>query len=671
MTDLPPNVYRLPQRAFDAIPGSPWVYWIPDGLRRLFEELPGLGEVAQPRQGTATSDNARFLRFWWEIGWRHIALGCYDRVEARASGKKWFPYMKGGAYHKWYGNQDYVVNWGDDSAEIAAFDRAVIRNPDYYFREGVTYSYLTSAAFSARYSPGGFVFDVAGSSLFPDDMSLVLSVMNSSFAAYALKLINPTVNFQVGDLARLPIPTISSDDLQDLTRQAIALAETAEQQDETTFDFVAPPRWDTGLDDLTTAQARLTALESQIDDEVYCLYDISDEDRAAIEAELGFTNNDLRFTGDNSNGETVEIVNPESEIENRQELAVRWISYAVGIVLGRFTIGDLRFTNDQPPIQNRQSKIGNAIYRREDFAAGSLPAPDEAEFDQLVGPVERFAYVDADGGRHFFPAEVEAALRDLALPDGIAMLDEGHERDLPALVERALMLMLDVKREDVKREEGNHASRFTHHATPNTEEVIKVGAGSDLRKFLSRDFFTRWHLRWYRKRPVYWPLQSARRNYGFVLFHERVDKATLYVLQRDYLDHKLNGLRLQIGDLRGQAESLSGAARKRVERQIDGATQQLDEITEFAGTMERAVREGYEPEPNWIDDGVILRLAPLWELIPIWKREPKKYWERLEQGDYDWSHIAMRYWPERVREKCRTNKSFAIAHGHEEWYEGE
>jgi len=306
--------------------------------------------------------------------------------------------------------------------------------------------------------------------------------------------------------------------------------------------------------------------------------------------------------------------------------------------------------------------LGSAIHRREDFAVGSLPTPDEAEFDQLVGPVERFAYVDDEGGRHLFPAEVEAALQDLALPDGIGVLDEGHARDLPALIEKALVLMWGAE---------------------GAQEIIAGGAGGDpstasaaalrasLRKFLERDFFTRWHLRWYRKRPVYWPLQSARRNYGFVLFHERVDQATLYVLQREYLDHKLNGLQLRIGDLRAQLEGKEGRARKQIEQQIDKTTQLLDEIAEFAKRMERIIRAGYEPAPNWIDDGVILRMAPLWELIPVWKREPKKYWERLERGDYDWSHVARRYWPERVREACRGNKSFAIAHGHEEWYEGE
>ncbi|MBC7250989.1 MAG: BREX-1 system adenine-specific DNA-methyltransferase PglX [Anaerolineae bacterium] len=641
------HTYRVAQRRFDAIPGSPWVYWIPEGIRRLFQELPSLGEVAKPAVGLQTADNFRFLRYWWEVGRGRIGFGCRDRAQARASGKRWFPYMKGGAYRKWYGNQEHVVNWWDDGREIQTFygpdGRLASRpqNMDYYFREGVTWSDLSSTGFGVRYLPPGFVFDVKGSSGFPlpEHRLIVLAVMNSPWMGFALALLNPTVSFQVGDISRVPFKQPDSQQRErvgSLTRSAVDIRRWEAMVDETTFDFLAPPRWDTGLDDLAAAQARLAALEAQIDDEVYRLYGINDEDRATIEAELA---------GGSSAEDDTQHETRNTPPMTRQELAVRWISYAVGVVLGRF----------QPGVGGA---LGRAVYRREDFAVGSLPAPDETEFDALVGPPERFAYVDEAGGRHLFPAEVEAALRELALPDGIAVLDKGHPRDLPALVERALHLMLDW-------------DAATDHETRNTDAVIKAGADGDLRRFLERDFFTKWHLKWYRKRPVYWPLQSVRRSYGFVLFHERVDRMTLYTLQRDYLDHKLNGLRLRIGDLRGQLETLSGAARKRVERQIDKTAQLLDEVNEFAQTMERIVREGYEPAPNWIDDGVILRLAPLWELIPIWEREPKKYWERLERGDYDWSHIAMRYWPERVREKCKTNKSFAIAHGHEEWYEGD
>ena len=96
-----------------------------------------------------------------------------------------------------------------------------------------------------------------------------------------------------------------------------------------------------------------------------------------------------------------------------------------------------------------------------------------------------------------------------------------------------------------------------------------------------------------------------------------------------------------------------------------------EELAQFAVDLEEITSNGYEPDPNWIDDGMILRMAPLWKVIPIWQKEPKKYWERLENGDYDWSHIAMRYWPERVTEKCKSNKSYAIAHNLEHLYEGD
>jgi hypothetical protein len=649
-SQLPLNIYRVAQRRFDAIPGSPWVYWVSDDIRELFERLPSLGEVAQPRQGLATADNFRFLRYWWEVGPGRIGFGCLNRDEARVGDKRWFPHMKGGAHRRWYGNQEHAVNWQDDGRQMCAFAPAVIRNPDYYFREGVTFTDLTGGDLSMRWTPPGFLFDHAGNCLFPSVAHVwpLLAILNSK-AFNHLMHINPTIHYYIGDFNRMPVPRdgLQLSDLNHHAQRCTRLQTSSTQADEATFDFVAPPRWDTGIADQSAAAARLAALEAQINDEVYRLYGISDADRAAIEAELAGG-----VTPDHEGGEGDEDAEREEGADEgpvtREELAVRWISYAVGIVLGRF----------QPGVRGA---LGSAIYHRDDFAIGSLPAPDEVEFDELIGPPERFACVGTEGGRHLFAPEVEAALRALALTDGIAVLDEGRLRDLPALVERALGLMLEAGKQVDKEEVDKGAA--TEYAIRNTQEVIRLGANGDLRAFLSKDFFTEWHLRWYRKRPVYWPLQSARRSCGFVLFHERVDRLTLYTLQRDYLDYKLNAVRQQVADLNQAATMQSGASRRATEREAAKVAALLDELTEFARTMERIVRGGYEPEPNWIDDGVILRLAPLWELLPLWRAEPKKYWERLARGDFDWSHIAMKYWPARVRAKCATNKSFAIAHG--------
>lgn len=641
------NTYQVAQHRFDAIPGRPWAYWLSEELRSLFESLPALDDIASMRVGLQTGKNERFIRYWWEVGLPGIGFNQPGGFDAQKSEKKWFPYMKGGGYQKWFGNQDYVVNWENDGREIKNFYGANGRlasrpqNTEYYFREGITYSYLTSGNFSVRYSPAGFVFDVAGSSIFPNRSALIwqlMSILNSVWVRYGLLLINPTVNFQVGDLKKLPVSTQAISSLESVAFRATHYQMVKGTEVETQFDYVTPIGW-RSVEDLLAREREISNLEDFVNKAVFDAYRISEQDQKLINTEL------LSISYDENEDAVLQNIEDEDHTgikDTQEELSISWIGYGLGIILGRF----------QPGIPG---KLGSAVYRREDFAIGSLPAPSEAEFDELVGPPQQFAYVDAEGGRHVFPAAIEQALRALAVPDGVTVLDEGHPRDLPTLVEQALRLML-----------GETAAQDIIRAATGDSSGSPAAA---LRKFLERDFFTQWHLKWYRKRPIYWPLQSARRSYGFVLFHEKVDKQILYRLQRDYLDAKRNGLRLHLDDLRGQTDGQSGAPLKQLERQIDKTAQTLAEIEEFARTIERLARAGYEPDPDWIDDGVILRLAPLWELIPIWKTEPKKHWERLAAGDFDWSHIAMRYWPERVREACRTNKSFAIAHGRESWYE--
>lgn len=618
-----PAVYHYRQGDFAAIPGAPWVYWITPGIRHLFETLPNLGDIAPPRQGLATADNFRFLRYWWEAGVGRIGLGCADAGQAEVSGKKWFPYMKGGSFQRWYGNQEYCVNWTTDGAEIRYLEgqgRTIASRPqntNFYFRRGVTYSYLTSGTFSARLSPGGFIFDVAGSSLFPDDVPLALAVLNSTFAAYALKVLNPTVNFQVGDLARLPIPAGSSATLTALVDEAITLARVDSREDERTFEFVAPPSWLTGVADVRARMERLAAVEREIDEEVFRLYGIGAADRQAIAAEL----NDPR-----PSNEAEEARESQAETEEEAaraavgeaDLALAWVSYAVGIVLGRFGPGEAE-------------ALGSAIV----LTDGAAP-------------------------RHLFSPEVEGALRALAVPDGIASLEVGHPADLVARVEGALSLML---------------------GEAESARVVAVACGDETRtsdpprRFLERDFF-RGHVQRYRKRPIYWLLSSAKRAHGYYVWHERLTRDTLPRLQgSSYLGGTINHLRQRIADQRRLLPGVQGAERRAIEREIEHGEELLAEAEEFARALkaiteqrdERGQIAGWEPE---LDDGVILNLAPLHPIVPAWSAEPRKFWERLAAGEFDWSFTARRYWPDRTRAKCRANKSYAIAHGRPDWYEG-
>lgn len=203
-----PYRYTFNQENFSKIPGSPIAYWATNQVINIFNRNKLLKEAAMPRQGLATADNNRFLRLWHEVYIDKIGFNKLNRTEAMKSGCKWFPYNKGGEYRKWYGNQEYVINWNEDGKELQNFKRAVIRNQEFYFRECITWSFVSSSYFGARYSPPGFIFDVGGSSLFPkvDDIKILTGLLTSKISSYFLSFINPTLNYQVGNIGSIPIP---------------------------------------------------------------------------------------------------------------------------------------------------------------------------------------------------------------------------------------------------------------------------------------------------------------------------------------------------------------------------------------------------------------------------------------------------------------------------------
>ncbi|MDR9786287.1 MAG: BREX-1 system adenine-specific DNA-methyltransferase PglX [Peptococcaceae bacterium MAG4] len=145
---------------------KPIAYWITEVVSNIFEKHNGIAHYGDPKQGIATADNNRFLRLWHEVNICKVEFSCEDRESAKNCKKKWFPYNKGGEFRKWYGNNLYLINWENDGMEIRNFKKAVLRNQNYYFREGITWTWISASYFGSRYSPKGFLFDVAGSTLF-------------------------------------------------------------------------------------------------------------------------------------------------------------------------------------------------------------------------------------------------------------------------------------------------------------------------------------------------------------------------------------------------------------------------------------------------------------------------------------------------------------------------
>lgn len=148
--------YEAKQTDFHSIPGAPIAYWASDRVRKIFAINRPLSAVCKPTQGLATADNGRFLRYWNEVDISKIGFGYKNCEEAKNSKLKWFPYNKGGAFRKWYGNQEFVVNWENNGLEIKNFIGSVVRNPDTYFYKSISWSKISSSDISMRYFQNGF-----------------------------------------------------------------------------------------------------------------------------------------------------------------------------------------------------------------------------------------------------------------------------------------------------------------------------------------------------------------------------------------------------------------------------------------------------------------------------------------------------------------------------------
>lgn len=231
---------------FSKIPGSPVAYWVSENFIRAFENGRLLGEIASSKQGIATADNNRFLREWYEVNVEKILFDCSTHEESKTSPAKWYPYNKGGEFRKWYGNNDYVVNWQYDGAELRNFKKSVIRNPNFYFMPCFSWSLISSSVAAFRYKPKGHIFDVAGMSCFSNDkLHYLLALCNSSCAMKVLEVIAPTINYQCGDIANIPVIIPDSDEVEnhvkELVKDNIDSCKTDWDYYEVSWDFEKHP----------------------------------------------------------------------------------------------------------------------------------------------------------------------------------------------------------------------------------------------------------------------------------------------------------------------------------------------------------------------------------------------------------------------------------------------
>jgi hypothetical protein len=597
-----PLVFTSLQEDFDTIPERPWVYWLSETVRNLFNELNLLGDKATPRVGLQTGKNARFVRKWWEVGFSNVERNNPSCLQTKLTMYKWFPYMKGGSTLSWFGNQEHIVNWKNDGAEIRNFKdkkgKLLSRpqNTAFYFHKGVTWSLISSKGFAARISPGGFIFDVAGMTCFPTEkqMTVTLAALNSTLAKFILAALNPTINFQVGDIERLPIPDQSSETLDTMVEEAINLAKQDSSENEITYDFIHPPLSVVNIDE---RHARLRCIEEEIDKEVTHLYGLSEGDRLVLKTELEDMptatngNEEDNESGESDDEETTESAWTEST------LARAWISYAFGIILGRYAIGETKGLG-----------LGN------------------------------------------FDEKTSNEIRKLVYADGVMVSEKGHPQDITIRTLHCL--------EQMRGQETAHMIiQEVVHSNGDPEELLR----DYLDRFTGSPEVSFWrhHFQLYRQRPIYWPLQSPKRKLTVWVFQERFTKDTLFKVRSEFVDPKVRWLESRIKEFKDKAEQRAGTEKRKFEKKASELADTLDDVQEFSNRLNSIIQKGYTPH---IDDGVLINAAPLWEILPSWP-DTKKAWQDLEDEKYDWANQAMAYWPEHVKKKCKADKSLAIAHG--------
>ena len=330
-TEFPAMKNRFAQTSqsnFSKIPGSPVAYWVSSAFLKTFD-ADKLGKIADTNNGFTTGDNNRFLRQWFEVRFSSIDFTEKSVETAKQSRQKWFPYNKGGDFRKWYGNNDYVINWGNDGQELKAYGHLVPRSLKYMFHESVTWNKITSGFNAFRYKATGTMFDVAGLSMFPHDKKDLLYLMalcNSIYTRKVLEIISPTLNCETGHVSSIPvIENEKFESVTELAKENVDLSKSDWDAFETSWDFQKHPlirnahtikeafsQWQTECEERFT---QLKANEEELNRIFIDIYGLQDEltpeeddkDVTVRRADLG---RDIRS----------------------------FVSYAVGCMMGRYSL---------------------------------------------------------------------------------------------------------------------------------------------------------------------------------------------------------------------------------------------------------------------------------------------------------------------------------------------
>lgn len=540
------------QDDFKKIPGSPIAYWVNIQTRNLFSGNKLLGEISEPRRGLATNDNNKFIRRWAEVSNQKMAFGSINREDAKNSNKKWFPYNKGGEFRKWYGNNEYLVNWENDGEEMFALAKKLygsptrtIKNLQYYFRNGISWSMIGSGTFSVRYMDNGYIFDQAADSLFARNNELleIIGLMNSPVLEFLKIIINPTMNTTAGVISQLPyVPFSASNQARENVEEMIKFARDDWNVYETSWDFTQNPI-------IRTQQSNL--------EQAFNTWQQQNADAVAEMKRLEEENNKLFIDAYGLQDELTPDV-PDEQITltraDREKDSQRLVSYVLGCMMGRYSL-------DEPGL----------IYAH----AGNQ---------------------DFDANRYLkFPADA----------DGIIPLTEMHwfEDDATHRIREFLTAVWGKDTLDANMQWL--AESLDKKANETAEDTI--------RRYLASKFYKD-HMQTYKKRPIYWLFSSGKQGaFQALVYLHRYNESTLARMRTEYVMPLISKMAAYANSLETTKESCDSAAEiKRIEKKLQDLHKQQAELSTFEEKLRHYADQRITLD---LDDGVKVNYGKFGDLL--------------------------------------------------------
>lgn len=566
------NYYYKRGSEYKRIPGMPIAYWSSDSIINAFINSKPLSDVATPRQGVKTLNNDLFLRLWFEVSMSNVCFGCGSIEESIRSKRKWFPYNKGGSFRKWYGNNEYLVNWYNDGLDMKklAVERyhsvtRTITNISYFFRPGLTWSALSSGNISLRAFDRGFIFDSKGSSMFFEDESIqyyLLALMNSKVTMKFLEFLAPTLDFNTGSLSRIPVklnpqiyPAVDA-----IVKENIRIAQKEWDSFETSWDYVEHPlvRWSKKIWDATAMGAAMYHYyggypEVKVPIELcFMLWQGESKERfdnlKKNEEELNRIFIDIYGLQDElspiveDKDVTVRLANKERDIRSL-------ISYLVGVAMGRYSL-------DTPGLT---------------YAGGMW---DETKY--------RTYQPDDDG--------IIPIYSSIGMEDG-----------LTTILIKLIKLIFD---EESYRENIDFiAESLGKNTNESSEETLN--------RYLNDGFYAD-HLKMYQKRPIYWLFTSGKKaGFKCLVYMHRYDEDTLARINAKYFLPETTRKKNELEELSAKAKVAEGREGIRLEKARQSLAAAYNEAIEYGQVLDHVANQYIKID---LDDGVKVNYAKFQEV---------------------------------------------------------